>query len=472
MSSTINWSVLTAILTYVLVQFAIGVWYSRKIATDVDYILAGRKLGTGLVAFSVFATWFGAEAIQVSAGEIYDKGLSAALTDPVGYGFAVVIVALLLAAPLWRRGVTTFADMIRERYSSRVEKLFVLVLLPGSVFWAAAQVRAFGQLLSSTGGIDLSTAILISAVLIAAYTTIGGLLADAVTDLIQGIAVIVGLCVLFVFVAISLGGVQAGLATVPADRLQPFSSGGESPLAKVEKLAIVLCGSIVSVELISRFLGARSASVARSGTLIGGLMYLGLGLLPIFLGLVGPGLVKGLDDPEQLVPRLAAAYLPPLGYALFLGALVSAILSVVHAALHAPAAHVSHNIITRLRPDMTERNKLISVRLTVVALSIVALFLAQSVERIKELVETASAFGSAGAFVVVVLGLFTRFGGPACAVAALLTGIAMWLSGKYIFAFELPYLFGLASACLAYVAASLFERTSDDRRDKSRAPAG
>ncbi|NJO23515.1 MAG: sodium:solute symporter, partial [Sphingomonadales bacterium] len=71
--------VLFAIVAYVLLQFAIGAWVSRRISSANDYILAGRRLGTGLVAFSVFATYFGAEAIVASGGAVYEHGLSGAL---------------------------------------------------------------------------------------------------------------------------------------------------------------------------------------------------------------------------------------------------------------------------------------------------------------------------------------------------------------------------------------------------------
>lgn len=449
---------LSGILAYVVMQFAIGAWVSRNMVDETDYIAAGRSLSTGLVAFSVFATWFGAEAIVVSAGEIYANGLSGGLTDPFGYGLAVVIAGLLMAGPLWRRGILTFADLLRQRYSPGVERLFTLVLIPGSLFWAAAQTRAFGQILSSTGGLDLTTAIIIAAVLIGAYTVVGGLLADAITDVVQGIAVIIGLLVLGYYVANAVGGVQAGLAAVEPARLAPFVAGEDGWLAKVEKLAIVICGSLVAVELVSRYLGARSVSAASLGTLAGGFMYLGLGLIPVFLGLVGPKLIADLKETEQIVPRLAEAHLPPIAYALFIGALVSAILSVVHAALHAPAAQISHNIIDRIRPDRTPSDRLRGVRLTTLLLSVVAFFLAIRVETIKELVETASAFGSAGAFVVVMFAMFTRFGGPAAAYAGIAAGMLIWGWSKLIFGLKLPYLAGLAAALVAYVVVAMMER--------------
>ena len=158
---------LFAIVAYVLVQFAIGAWVSRRMTSETDYILAGRRLGTGLVAFSVFATYFGAEAIVASGGAVYENGLSGALVDPLGYAAAIIIVGLLFARALWSRGLTTFADLFRQRYSPGVERLVVIVLLPGSVIWAAAQMRAFGQVMDANSGMGLTTAIALAAVLVA-----------------------------------------------------------------------------------------------------------------------------------------------------------------------------------------------------------------------------------------------------------------------------------------------------------------
>ena len=166
--------VLFGMIGYVLAQFAVGIWVSRRVKSETDYILAGRSLGPTLVAFSVFATWFGAEAIVATTAEVYDKGISGALVDPFAYGLAVIAAGFLYAAVLWRKGVTTFADVFRERFSPGVEKLVVIILLPGSVFWAAAQIRAFGQVLSSSSDMSLSNAIILAAVLVASYSVIGG----------------------------------------------------------------------------------------------------------------------------------------------------------------------------------------------------------------------------------------------------------------------------------------------------------
>ena len=446
--------VLFGILAYVLAQFAVGTWVSRRMASEADYILAGRRLGVGLVTFSVFATYFGAEAIVASGGAVYEQGLAGALVDPIGYAAAIVIVGLFFARALWSRGLTTFADLFRRRYSPGVERLVVVTLLPGSIIWAAAQVRAFGQVMSLNSGLDLKTAITLAAVLVAAYSVVGGLLADAVTDTIQGIAVLAGLIILGIIVAIEVGGVAEGLGKVDVARLA-LTGRDESLLVRLEHLAIPICGTIVAVELISRFLGARSANVAAAGTIVGGSIYLSIGLVPVFLGLVGPALIPAAQDAEQIVAKLAEVYLPGVLYVAFAGAIISAILSAVHSALHAPASQISHNIIVRIIPHVSERSKLWAVRLTVMALSIVAFLIALSSEGIHELVETASAFGSAGVFVATLFALYTPFGGPASAYAAIVAGTVLWAAGSYLLALPAPYLLGLSGAAVAYAGAAL-----------------
>jgi Na+/proline symporter len=448
-----NW-LLVAILGYVLVQFAIGTWVSRRVSNETDYILAGRGLGVGLVTFSVFATYFGAEAIVASGGSVYEKGLSGALVDPVGYASAIVIVGVFFARALWSRGLTTFADLFRQRYSQGVERLVVIVLLPGSVIWAAAQVRAFGQVLSANSEMSLAVTITLAAILVGAYSVVGGLLADAVTDVIQGVAVVLGLLILGAVVAVHVGGMSGGLAQVEAEQLK-LADGGW--LQTLEQLAIPICGTIVAVELISRFLGARTADVARIGTVLGGSIYFFVGLIPVFLGLVGPRIAGNVPEAEQIVPRLAELYLPGVLYVAFVGAIISAILSAVHAALHAPAAQISHNIVVKIVPGISDRGKLWCVRMTVMVLSIVAFVLAITSQRIKDLVETASAFGSAGVFVTSLFALFTRFGGPASAYASVAAGMLVWAGGKYVLDLPAPYVMGLLAALVAYVGIAAFE---------------
>ncbi len=446
-----NW-LLLAILGYLAVQLAIGLWIAPRIRTEDDYLVAGRRLGYPLVTFTVFATWFGAETCIASAGRAYRDGVSLTTAEPFGYGLCLIVMGGVFAVPLWRKRLTTLADLFRTRYSPGVERTAAVILIPSSLLWAAAQLRGFGQVLTSVTTMDIATAVGVAAVLCMVYTTLGGLLADAVTDLIQGLLLVVGLGVLAAAVVSWHGGLAAAVATIDASRVALIPAGsGASPLGLLEEWAIPVCGSVVATELVSRVIAARSPEVARGGTLAAGGLYLAVGLIPVGVGLVAGGIVPPLADTEQLLPAVARTVLPPGLYVLFAGSLVSAILSTVDTTLLVSAGLASHNVVAPVLGIVADRRRLQLARGGVVVFGVLAWGLAARAEGVFALVEQASAFGSAGALVVVCFGLFTTWGGAGTALATLVGGLAVYLGATFGGA-PYPFITSLAAALALYVA--------------------
>src|SRR5687767_7885828 len=244
-----------------VLQFAIGVWVSRRVATEDDYLVAGRRMGPVLVTGSIFATWFGAETVLGGAGSAHESGVSIASTEPFAYGLCIIVAGLVFAAPLWRRHLTTLADLYRQRYSPLVERVAAVVLVPSSILWAAAQIRAFGQVLVVSGaGLELEIALAIACGFVIAYTAVGGLLADAATDVFQAMLLTIGLVVLLVAVIGAAGEPGAGADPATAwDRVRLLPDGELPFWATLETWAIPVLGSVTATELISRMIGARSA---------------------------------------------------------------------------------------------------------------------------------------------------------------------------------------------------------------------
>jgi Na+/proline symporter len=452
--------VLFGVLAYVLFQFAVGIYVSRRIRTETDYLIAGRSLGYGLAIFTVFATWFGAETTIGAAGAIYKDGLSGGTADPFGYAACLLVMGLVFAVPLWRRELTTLADLFGQRFSPGVERLAVLLMIPTSLLWAAAQIRAFGQVLSAASGIHVTFMITVAAVIVIAYTAVGGLLADAWTDLVQGIALMIGLAVVFWVVLADVG--LEPLRQMAPERLRLFGGPDTPLLAIVEAWAIPVCGSVMAAELVQRIIATRTPQIARNSTLVAAGMYLLFGMIPVTLGLMGPALLPGLENPEQILPRIAARYLPGVLYVVFAGALVSAILSTVDSALLVASGMLSHNLIVPLRPEMKEEQKVRIARWGVALFGALAYVMALYAEGVYALVEEASSFGSAGIFVALSIGLFSRWGGAASAAASLLAGVVSWVLGAYVLALAYPYLVSLGAALAAYVAVALVDRRRGD----------
>jgi Na+/proline symporter len=444
---------LLGVLGYIAVQLLIGWWVSRRIRTEHDYLLAGRRLGWVLATGTIFATWFGAETCVGAAGEVFDGGLSLASPEPFAYGLCLVLMGLLLARPLWKRKLVTLADLFRARFSGGVERLAAILMIPTSVLWAAAQVRAFGQVLASASTLDFRLAVLLAAGIAVVYTTFGGLLADAITDLVQAVALTIGLLVLLVVIVGVLGGPSAALEALDPARIR-LAGSEQGWLATLEAWSIPILGSIAAQELVVRVSASRTPAIAQGASICGGALYLAVGLIPVFLGLLAPGLLGSLEHSEQALPLLAERHLSPLLYFVFAGGLVSAILSTVDSTLLVASSLLSHNVIQPLRPGLSERVKVRIARLGVIGFGIAATALALGAKGVFELVEEASAFGSAGMIVIVVFGLFTSFGGRASALAALIAGTAVYLASGAAEC-PVPYLASLAAALAAYVGTAL-----------------
>lgn len=460
-------AVLWGIAGYVFVQLVVGVIVSRRVRTESDYLLAGRRLGPWTLTFSIFATWFGAEACIGSAAKVYDEGLPGASVDPFGYALCLILAGLFFAVPLWRRGLTTLADLFAQRYSHGVERIAVLMMVPTSVGWAAAQIRAFGQVLATASpDIDVVTGMTVATAVVIAYTAFGGLRADAVTDLVQGIAIVLGLGVLLVLFVDAQGGIAATWRAIPSDRLVLFDTSHGSLWRTLETWAIPTLGSVVAPEIVARFLGARDPHLARRSAIYGGALYLAVGLVPVTLALAAITTLPGLADGEQLLPSLARQYLGPVLYVLFAGALISAILSTVDSALLSAGALTSHNLVQPLVPGLSEAAKVRIARIGVVGFGITAWMLALRSESIYELVAQAAAFGGAGIFVIVVFGLFTRFGGAIAAHGALAVGAISWCWGAWFAGIEAPYLASAGASALAYVAIAAFGSGRRDRPEE------
>ncbi|MFT4862244.1 MAG: SSS family solute:Na+ symporter [Pseudohongiellaceae bacterium] len=453
--TSFNW-VLICILLYVAMQLVISFIVMRRLKNETDYLLAGRKLGVPFGAMSVFATWFGAETCIGAAGAIYEHGLAGARIDPFGYAACMFIMGFFFARKLWSLNLTTLGDFFARRYGKAVEKLGVTLMIPASVIWASAQILAFGHVLSATSTIALELSIAFAAVMVIAYTALGGFLADVISDFIQGIVLIIGLLVLLVVVCTNLPAADVISAGFSIERMQ-LREDSETWFAVINDLSIPIIGSLFTAELITRVLASRSAESARKSVLLGASLYVLVGLIPVFFGMIGPQLIPGLVDGEQLLPLLAEAYLPTALFVVFAGALMSAILSTVDSALLAAGSLASHNIILPLLGTKSDKAKVRISRLSVAIFGLIAYGLAANADSVLGLVVEASAFGSAGIFTCCLLGLSQKRGGKLTAATSMVVGMFSYGTLYYGFESDYAYLYSLALALVSYLALMPFE---------------
>ncbi|MBN1222703.1 MAG: sodium:solute symporter [Candidatus Aminicenantes bacterium] len=448
------------LLAYLSVQVLIGLWISKKIHSENDYFLGGRKLPLLMVALSLFATWFGAETCIGSSAAVYQSGLWGSRAEPFGYTLCLLLMGLLLAARLRQGKYVTLADYYRERYGPFIEKFAIVVLVPSSLIWAAAQLRAFGQVIAATTTMHVTLAITLSAAFVLLYTYLGGLLGDIYTDLIQGAIVAVGLILLLAIVLGDFSGIREVFASMDPSRLS-FIAPNESILERMDRWMVPVLGSLVAQEAISRLLAARSVSIARNASFVACGVYFALGAIPVFLGLAGPSLLPAVADPEQFLVKLAGNYLPPALFIVFAGALISAILATIDSILLAISALCSHNIIVPAFRIKSESGRILSARIVVLSAGGAAYVIALYAKGVYHLVVTASAFGTAGVLVITLLGFYTKIRSQAAAATALIAGLVLTVLGEYVLHFKAPFITAvLGSGGIFFISAVLEKKIS------------
>ena len=444
-----------AVAAYFLISLGISVWASRRISGEADYLVAGRSLGLVLVTGSLFATWFGAETIMGSAAAIADEGLAGGRADPFGYALCLLGMALLIAYKMRAGGYLTLGDFFRERYGRLVELIAVLIMIPTSIIWAAAQLLALGEVITVVAPIELETALMVSLVVVVVYTALGGLLGDAINDLFHESVVVIGLILLLIFLFVAMGGIGPAFEAIEPEQLR-FADPDEPFLARLDAWAIPIIGSLVAQEAISRFLGAKTPAIARNACFAAAGIYLVVGLIPVVVALIASHLDLGLAYDDTFLPLLAQELMPPVLFVFFAGALVSAILSTVDSTLLAVSALASRTLINPLMEWASDDQRLMTTRFTVAAAGFAAYVIATGSDSVYELVSTASSYGTAGIAVTVVIGLWSGMGGPRAALAALVAG----LGGTILFNAYYPdasFLLSLVASAVAFAGIAYYE---------------
>ncbi len=412
---------------YVAIQIAVGLWFARGTKSDTDYYIAGGRLGYFPITLSLFATWFGAETILGSSAAVAEGGLSGARAEPFGYAICLVATALFVAGKIRSHGYVTIADFFRDRFGKHAEFVTAIVLVVISVIWAGAQLLAIAAILETTLGLPGVITLFAAAGIVIFYSMFAGLIGDVVTDVIQGLFLMGGVIILFLAVIHQFGGFGPMLSVIQSDQLRLIAPG-ESLFTRADAWAIPVIGSLVTQEIITRFLAAKSTSVAKSAAFSAAGLYIGIGMMPVLIGLSGAHLDVAGAQGDNFIPAMALEFLPPILAIVFIGALFSAILSTVDSNLLAVSSLISINILKKLHARSSEKRQLLIARFGTAFAGAGALAVALSGSDIYELIAMTSVFGQGAIVVATLIGLRTRFGGPAAGLACVYTCVAFNLA--------------------------------------------
>ena len=468
---------LTLVFAYLLVTIAIGLMAAKRVHNTADFAIAGRHLPLAMIVTTTFATWFGSETVLGIPAKFVQNGLSGVVEDPFGAGFCLILVGAFFAARLYSMTLLTISDYYRERYGRTVELLCSLMIMISYLGWVSAQVTALGLVFHVLSGqaISVPLGMVIGVVSILAYTLFGGMWSVAVTDFIQMIILVVGLSILAVFAADQAGGADKVIALATSQDMFRFwpEPNFHDVVFFIASAITMMLGSIPQQDVFQRVMSARDLRAATRGPVLGGVFYILFAFVPMFLVvsalIIMPEKAQSLiaEDPQKVLPTLVMEHMPFMMQVLFFGALLSAIKSCASATLLAPSVTFTENIWRPLRPHQSDRQNLLTMRVTVLVFSALVLTYAIAMQgtSIYELVSGAYQVTLVGAFVPLLAGLFWARATTQGAVFSIVLGLLAW--GLFLATpagEEFPaQLAGVLAAGLGMLAGSLGPQTIANR---------
>jgi SSS family solute:Na+ symporter len=460
--------VLTFVIVYLLISVSIGLLAATRVHNTKDFAIAGRSLPVPIVMATVFATWFGAEAVMGISATFAKEGLRGVVADPFGSSLCLVLAGLFFAPRFYRLNLLTVGDYYRLRYDRRVEVLCTLCIVASYLGWVAAQFKVLGLVLNvvTEGAVSQTLGMVLGALIVLVYTTFGGMFSVAILDFVQLSVIVGGL----LYIANVLGDLTGGVGVVvrhaqQAGKLEFFPPASLNAwIPFVGAGVTMMLGSIPQQDVFQRITSAKNERTAVRGSLMGAALYFAFCFVPMYIAysalLVDPTKFGTLleRDFQLVLPTLIVEHTPVFAQVMFFGAVLSAVMSCSSATLLAPSVILSENVIRGAMPRMDEKGLLTTMRIVLVCFAFVVLTIALSSDAsIYKLVVNTYKVTLVAAFVPLCAGLFWKratSGGAVCAVAA---GLGCWI------AFELlgpaasiwpPQLAGLLMATVGMIAGS------------------
>ena len=156
------------VVIYLLVSIGIGLYAATRVHNAKDFAVAGRSLPMPVVMATVFATWFGAEAVFGVSATFVKEGLRGVVADPFGASMCLIIAGIFYGTKLYKLNVLTLGDYFRMRYNRTVEMLITLCIVVSYLGWVSAQIKALGLVFSvvTDGAISPNAGMILGAAIV------------------------------------------------------------------------------------------------------------------------------------------------------------------------------------------------------------------------------------------------------------------------------------------------------------------
>ena len=459
--------IIVTIILYMAGMLGIGILFNRKGATNTSdgFYIGGRSLGPVVTAMSAEASDMSSYLLMGLPGLAYIAGLAEVTWTAVGLSIGTYLNFLLVARLLRRYservGAFTIPDFFSRRYKDEKHILSCIAALTILIFfipYTASGFKAVGTMFNSLFGFNYHVAMIVGALIIIIYTTMGGFLAVSTTDLVQSIFMTIALVIIVFFGINQAGGMGAVMSNARAlpgylNITQGYdaatgTAGSFGFFSIVSTLAWGL-GYFGMPHILLRFMGIRNEDelvLSRRIAFVWVVLSMGIA---VFIGVIGysvsvagkiPMLTTSSDSETVIIQLANLMSQHGFIFALFAGIILSGILaatmSTADSQLLAAASSVSQDLVQEFMGiKLTTRQQMRAARFTVIGIACIAVILAWNPNSSVFRVVSFAWAGFGAAFgPQMLLALFWRRSNRQGAIAGMAAGAIMIFVWKFLIA--------------------------------------
>ena len=375
---------------YLGVMVVIGMKYYNKEDDMSEYILGGRKLPPIAVAMSAQASDMSGWLLTGLPGLAYIlyAGTSEAIWTAVGLALGTYLNWLFVARRLRKYtqvagNAITLPDFFENRFRDKkhilrmVSGIFTVIFF---LVYTSSQMVAGGKLFTTVFDMDYTLGMIIVAIIVLAYTALGGFTAVCWTDTIQGIIMFFALLIVPIVACVHVGGpgaVAENLAQLTNETLHffPETTGGHIDSLLLASALGWGLGYFGQPHILVRFMAIENSEMIKTSRRMA-MVWVVLTLsAAVLVGLIGKAFMPDLAAGETVYSEMIYARFNPVLAGVMLIAILAATMSTASSQLLVTASSVSRDIYAILFKKEGEEKQLVWVsRVAVVAVSVIAIF--------------------------------------------------------------------------------------------------
>ncbi len=348
-----------AFVAYLGVIVGIGVLSARFSSAGVsEFFVGGRKMHRFVVALSAVVSGRSAWLLLGVTGMAYTLG-AGAVWAVAGYISVELFLFLFYARRLRHFSevydCVTVPDFFAARFGDRdgrLRTIMTVIILVFMVGYVSSQFVGGGKAFAASFGLSPTAGVLLTALIVLVYTTLGGFLAVSLSDTLQACIMIVALVVVPLVAIVDRGGLLAVFA-----ELRSFDPTLVDPAAL--SLGVIIgflgigLGSPGNPHIIVRYMSIADADQLRTSAVLGTVWNVVMAWGALFIGLAGrvyfPDVAMLPDaDAEQLYPLLAAQHLHPVAFGIVVASIFAAIISTADSQLLVAASSVVRDLYEKI----------------------------------------------------------------------------------------------------------------------------